>query len=181
VGAASWAQAKASGKFDEDAHPRDDQGKFTSGGGGLSSRIAGPLVSRATKQGGFSYRPGAKAPKTGYMVSLPTTAGLNHVVDIQELAKRDPPPTEKELREEVRDRVKKWLDKTLPAVQSKPEHYLGGWMQKDDKGTPQALHLDVSQRFDDRDKATAAGRERNQLAIWHLDKGEEIPTGGTGK
>jgi hypothetical protein len=147
----------------------------------VAERIAGPLASRAAAKGGFSFRPGSKSPKTGYMVSLPTKEGMNHVVDIHEMASRNPPPSEKELRAEVGKRVHDWLTSVLPKVQSKDEHYLGGWMQKDDKGSPVALHLDVSQRFTDRDKATSAGRERNQLSIWHLDKGEEIPTGGTGK
>lgn len=147
----------------------------------VSQRIAEPLVARATAQGGFSYRPGAKSPKTGFMVSLPTTAGANHVIDIESMAHRDPPPSEKELRAEVSGRVRDWLRSTLPSVQKNPDHYLGGWLQKGDDGKPVALHLDVSQRFTDHDKATAAGRDRNQIAIWNLDEGKEIPTGGSGK
>jgi hypothetical protein len=40
-----------------------------------------------------------------------------------------------------------------------------------------AIHLDVSQRFTDKAQALQAGRDRNQLAIYHLDIGKEIPTG----
>lgn len=144
-----------------------------------TSLLSTMVTSEALSSGGFSYRPGAKAPTSGYMVSLPTSAGVNHVIDVASLAKTA--TSERDVRKAVDDQVHAWIDKTLPGVKDKDEHYLGGWMQKDESGHPVALHLDVSQRFTDRELALAAGRERNQLAVWHLDKMEEIPTGGTGK
>lgn len=174
------------GGFDEAQHPRDDRGKFTAGdwASARAGKLAGPLLGKAEREGGFSYRPGAgreRVPKTGYMVSRPVAEGLNHVIDIKEMASRDPAPSRAELEGEIRGRVEKWLAKTLPSIDKEKDQYLGGWMERHNDGKPVALHLDVSQRFQDRDKATKAGRERNQMAIWHLDKGEEIPTGGTGR
>jgi hypothetical protein len=43
----SWADAKVSGQFDEDSHPRDDHGKFSAGGGGGSS-ATGDIGIRST-------------------------------------------------------------------------------------------------------------------------------------
>jgi|GEM_PF-2409274 len=159
--------------FDPD-QPRDEQGRFGEGGGG----IARTLTERAFKKGGFSYRPKTPAPKSGYMVSLPTSAGVNHVISIADIS--DKHTSARELKSEVAGRVREWLSKARTAA-APDEHYLGGWLQKDEHNVPIALHLDVSQRFDDREKAVATGKERNRLAVWHLNENAEIPTGGTGK
>jgi len=175
-----------------DKHPRDEHGRFTSGGGELglwatsrAPKTAGSLLQRAEKAGGYSYRPDDPHPTTGYMVSLPTSAGANHVVDIKEMMSRTPPPTRAEARAELKKQIAGFLKANLPKLQSMPkDHYLGGWVERhngDKDGTPIAMHFDISQRMPDREKALQAGRERNQLAVWHLDKQEEISTGGTGR
>lgn len=115
------------------------------------------------------------------MVSVPKERGLNHVIDIKEMANRDPPPTATQLKKEIVGEVHDWLEKTLPAIKDDKDHYLGGWMERHEGGAPVALHLDVSQRFTSKDEAIKAGKARNQMAIWHLDKSEEISTGGTGR
>ena len=183
-----------------DDQPRDEHGRFSSGGGGSdigkwadkrSSQaqrlFAGALLNKANKEGGFSYRPGGvpkeRVPKTGFMVSVPVKEGLNHVVNIDELAKNS--KSLDGLQKEIRGRVEKWLGKAMPGIEKRSDHFLGGWMERHNEGEPhagepKALHLDVSERFKDKDKAISAGKERNQKAIWHLDKGEEISTGGTG-
>lgn len=180
-------------EFDESQHPRDDHGRFSSGpGGGLakwaakySQRFAGPLAARAEKEGGFSYRPSPakdeRSPSDGFMVSHHPSEGLGHVIEIEKMAMRDPPPTVSQLREEIRTAVKTWLAKALPNVKDKDDHFLGGWFERNADGTPKALHLDVSQRFKDKDAAVKAGRERNQLAIWDVKNKAEIDTGGTGR
>ncbi len=165
---------------DDDKHPRDERGRFTSGGGSDLGKwadkraplLAGALLAKAQREGGFSYRTGGKpserVPKSGFMVSVPTSEGLNHVVKIEDMAKNAKDLAS--LNNEIKGRVEGWLKKTLPAIQQKHDHYLGGWMERHNDGTNKALHLDVSQRFTDKDKAVNAGKERNQLAIWHLDK-----------
>jgi hypothetical protein len=170
--------------FDEEKHPRDENGRFASGsiGAWMHRTLGEHLTQTAAETGGFSYRPGNAAservPTTGYMVSLPPGAGLNHVVDIKELAASG--LEGKALEREVSKRVEAWLSKAVPAVDQKSEHYLGGWLERHNGGAV-AFHLDVSQRFTDKDAAVKAGRERNQLAIWHIDGKREIDTGGTGR
>jgi hypothetical protein len=190
--------------------PRDEDGRFASGGGGAASGVnvkswAKHLVGQAEKSGGFTVRPkdggpsviakqweaAVHVPHDGIMVSRDPKEGLGHVVEVRKMAeaiaKRDPAPTEAEARKElagqVRTEVEKWLKTSLPAIgKLGPDHFLGGWHEKDDKGAV-ALHLDVSQRFDPgkRQEAASAGKSRNQMAVWDIGKKEEIPTGGTGR
>lgn len=61
-------------------------------------------------------------------------------------------------------------------VLSKGEHAVGTWKDPDTGKTV----LDVSKTIQNRGEAVAAGKAANQKAIYHLGKGEEIPTGGTG-
>jgi hypothetical protein len=175
--------------FDSEKHPRDSHGEFTSGGLSAWAKkrapdVAGMLLQRAEDRGGFSYRPDQPDPKTGYMVSLPTSAGANHVVDIKEMANREPPPTREEMRAELKKQMASWLKVNRPKLAAMPsDHYLGGWVERhngEEKGVPVAMHFDISQRMPNRTKAIAAGKERNQKAVWRLDTSEEIPTGGTG-
>lgn len=178
--------------------PRGPDGKWTSVGGvgggakgGLNtwaehvaSQLAPKLVATAEEHGGFTMRPNGEKPKDGIMVSRHPAEGHGHVVEIAKMASREPPPTEEDLEREVHSATEKWLSRTLPAIKRLgKDHYLGGWMERDESGRRTALHLDVSQRFAPRHKerAIAAGRERNQLAIWDIGKSEEIPTGGTGR
>jgi hypothetical protein len=179
-------------EFDEDKHGRDAKGRFSTGGSALSMwadkrapRLAGFLYDKVDKQGGASYRPGGKPserePKTGFMVAVPIEKGLNHVIDIRAMANRIPHPTRSELKKEVVGHFTEWLQKALPALKDMPGHFLGPWLQKDDAGNPIALHLDGSQQIADRDKAVQAGKDRNQIEVWDVVKGEGISTGGTGK
>jgi hypothetical protein len=174
--------------FDDDKHPRDERGRFA-GGSALgkwaaskTGSLAGKLLATAQREGGFSYHPEGpnkdRTPTSGIMVSLPVSAGHNHVVDIKTISES---ATREQARKEVKGQIVKWLEKTLPAIKGKPDHYLGGWLERHNNNAV-AFHLDVSQRFDSKDKKAAikAGRERNQKAIWHIDKKEEISTGGTG-
>jgi hypothetical protein len=174
--------------------PRDENGRFAGGGGLNVQAWAKHLVGEAERKGGFTVRPEANrrwVPQDGIMVSRAPSEGHGKVVEIRAMAKsiaeREPAPTRTEARKELRGKVlaevEKWLDEVGPAIQKLgPDHYLGGWHEKDEHGAV-ALHLDVSQRFSSqhKDKALAAGRERNQLAVWDIGKKEEIPTGGTGR
>lgn len=60
-------------------------------------------------------------------------------------------------------------------ILSQPGCCLGTWL---DNGQ---ISLDISQRFLDKDEAIAAAKARNQIAIFGLENGEDIPTGGTGR
>ena len=135
---------------------------------------------RSDDAGDFRYRPGATVPKDGFMVSLPPSNGLNHIVDSKSIASHA--TSEKALREDARARLTAHLEKTAAFVQSHPGHFVGGYVEKDDHtGKPVALHLDVSEHIPDQDKAVAAGRARNQISIWDLKNQRETKTGGTGR
>ena len=62
-------------------------------------------------------------------------------------------------------------------VYASPRTYIGGW------NSPYTgkVHLEPSRNIPDRKTAEALGRARNQVSIWGNEKGEDIPTGGTGK
>lgn len=180
-------------EFDEDKHPRDARGRFGTGSalGAWADKTAKDrerlfsvaLYNKADKSGGFSYRPGGKpkerVPTTGYMTAVATDKGMNHVIQV---ASMDAHSTKEQVKKEFVAQVNKWLQKALPALNAMPGHFLGGWFQKtDDKDkAPVALHLDVAEHFADRDKAIQAGRDRNQMEVWDVVKGEGISTGGTG-
>ncbi len=74
----------------------------------------------------------------------------------------------------VRDWVE-WKSATVTAPSLRPL-YFGAWR---DGGN---LYLDVVEAFPDDEEAAAvaAGAARNQIAVWHAGRGEEIATGGTG-
>ena len=116
------------------------------------------------EQGGSSVRTSGVTPTSGIMVSFPPSSGHARVIDVT--APRD------RVEAEVRDFVSSQRD----FVTSHADRYIGGWV---DAGK---LHLDVSQNFPSsrREQAIAAGRRRNQIAVFDLDTFTDIPTGGTG-
>ena len=193
---AAWKTARGdAGDWDESKISRDERGRFGEGSLATESaagKLAGPLAARAA-EGGFTYRPGTKTPTDGILVSRAPSEGHGHVVELKALASREPPPTIDQVTAEVKANVKEWIEKNLPAMEKLgPDHFLGGYAEheKDPKtGQPDpdrpiiALHFDISQRFDPKDRETAirAGNDRNQISIFDLGKFEEIPTGGTGR
>lgn len=176
------APPKARKGVEEEA--RDDHGRWSAGGAG--GEAAGALTAQAFRTGGFSYRPGAQSPKVGYMVSLDRSEGHNVIISLQSMMDATHAV---DVHGPVVSQVKDWLKKNVPVASSKSEHYLGGWVkynapEQQPPKIPLELHLDMSERMQDRQKAIASGVSRNQEAVWHLDgkEGEqEISTGGTGR
>jgi hypothetical protein len=60
------------------------------------------------------------------------------------------------------------------AFRGRGDVYLGGWVH-DNK-----LWLEPSDNIASREQAEHEGRSRNQIAIWDVDNGQEIQTGGSG-
>lgn len=115
-----------------------------------------PVALRAlARTGGFTVSINGKVPKTGYMI-----AG--------EIAEETHP-----LGEE-KDALQKEIvafATNHPGLLQKSERYIGGWAEKD------AVYLDVSQRFKvDRSEALRLARDKDQIAVYHLDKGKTIYT-----
>lgn len=169
------AEVQGDGRPDQE---RDERGRFAAeGASGSSSRMtAARLVGQAFSHGGFTYRPGASAPTTGYIVSMPKSEGLNRVVELGSLG-----TSKAAIRRELVKQVAEHYEKTRAWVAEHPDRFLGGYMEKSDSGRPVALHLDGNEHHADRDKAIDNGRARNQISIWDVANGEEIKTGGTGR
>ena len=131
---------------------RDPRGRWATAGGALSHNV---------HPEGFSLHPRTgQSPTSGYMVSLP-----GHTHQYPDTVMKD----EHELAAAI--------DHTLMSereIFKKPGVYLGGWVS-DGK-----LWLDPSENIADHDQAVKLGRGRNQVAIWDVQGGREIDTGGTG-
>lgn len=176
--------------FDEDQHPRDDKGKFSGGLSKWASKVATGYIKSAVK-GGFSDRLEGGKPKNGFMVSLAPGAGKGHVIELRaslkeiiatSKTKEEALAKMHEHREQVHAQITAWVEKHAEFVRNHPDHYFGGYLEKDEKtNAPIALHFDVSQRFQNPREAKVIGRERNQISIWDVKRKKEIKTGGTGR
>ena len=153
-----WAeQDKKDGDFDESKHPRSANGQFGEGGEVSAGKLANTVLG---KPGGFTVRPDGKKVTEGYVVSLPTSAGFNHVIDVKSLIQHG---SKAAVHAAVKQGIKDWIAKAKPSVLANPLQHFGGWLQKDEKTKmPIAIHLDVSEVHPGLDSAIRAGRERNQ-------------------
>jgi hypothetical protein len=170
--------------FEEDDHPRDESGKFSSGGGGgkdpalvqkwaqartgSTHEVARELTKQmSANPHGFSWRHDKGNPTTGIMVAEHSRAGHAAIIDLGAMR------SEAELHEAVHE----WVKKVLPNIHSDVEKHLGGWSHEG------KFYLDLAHRWpkEKEKEAVEAGKANNQKAIWHIDRGEEIQTGGTGE
>jgi len=138
----------------------DELGRFTTGG--VSSAVADSIIARVKANGGLSVKIlTGEEPTDGFMVAQ---QGQNL-----------------EVKEEDFFDAKKGKAALSAYLKAKKlvfgeDQYLGLWWNKDKN----EISLDVVDRIKTRSKATKAGRERNQQAIWDVKNQEEINTGGTG-
>lgn len=125
-------------------------------------RVAPDVLDHIQKNpGGFSITPRGKTPTDGFMVSLP---GRTRIV------------SEEDLRGPMGKRILADYAKQHSDVLRQPGAHIGGWT---DKATGKT-YLDVSQNIKNQDRAVAAGKAHNQIAIWDVKHGKEVNTGGTG-
>lgn len=117
---------------------------------------------RKLLKGGFSHNVATgEAPKSGYMVGVhQSKGGVNHVFSVSELTPQKLAEHRQEIEQKHRD---------------DPGVYQGGWIEGD------KVYLDSSRNIHDRAQAIQMGQQHNQKAIYHIDKDEDIPTGGTGE
>lgn len=131
---------------------RDPRGRWATSGGALASHV---------HPEGFSLDPrSGRSPTSGFMVSLP-----GHTHQYPDSVMKDP------------HQLAAAIDHTLMSekeIFKKPGVHLGGWVS-DGK-----LWLDPSENIADREQAVKMGRSRNQVAIWDVQGGQEIDTGGSG-
>ena len=108
--------------------------------------------------GGFTVNPHTgEVPNDGYMVE---TANKDKVFDH--------PPTAKEYQNFIKD--------NRATLDADPSLHIGGWVNPDGKYT-----VALSSRVPDLATATELGKSHNQISIFDVAKGKEIPTGGTGE
>lgn len=69
----------------------------------------------------------------------------------------------------VRNMIGQWVDKHFN-IAADPSTFLGGWI---DKETGQ-MFVDLSEHFTNEHQALQVARTYGELAIWDIDKGEEI-------
>ncbi len=123
----------------------------------ISEREARLLAERG---GGFSYQPfTGTQPTTGFMV-----AGISEPVTVS-------------VRDSIaaRDAIVDFVDAHAEEFAANPNLYIGGWSSGGE------VTIELAQNVDDRAEAAALGSDRNQVAIWDVEGGREIETGGTGE
>lgn len=107
-----------------------------------------------TEGDGFSFHPvTGEAPTDGYMVETELNRGQSF----------DHPPTAEDIRQ--------FVAKNRDVLEQNPDLYVGGY-----KNT-----LGLSKKFADRAGAEELGKNTNQISIYDVAAGKEIPTGGTGE
>ena len=128
----------------------------------VSLNDAARLVEQTKKNGGMSVDPGTgREPRHGYMVGQ---QGTGHIVDAVEFYS-------------VRGTrlVRDYLAGHHVQL-SHPRAHLGTWHDRESG----KVFLDISRNHRNLEEATLDGKKNDQIAIWDLDNGGEIPTGGTG-
>lgn len=128
-------------------------------------------AARATEQGGSTFQPmaggkGIIQPKAGFVVAVDPAD--NHPGVIPADVAKD--------RTKLKAAMAKWLDEAAPAQAKNPDYHFGTWVDPDTG----IVYFDIVEVMQDRAKAEAAGRDRNQIAIWDLANQAEIKTGGSG-
>lgn len=144
-------------------------------GGSLPRDAAGPsaeidrhgyALDKAFASGGITIKATGlpNEPTKGYVV-----AEHEEVGDVIENAKGLS-------RTELKQRLKGFIKKNINLL-SEDEMCLGLWLNNSNG----SLYMDVSSVKADRDLAIQAGIDHDQIAIWDIENGVEIQTGGSGK
>ena len=107
---------------------------------------------------GFSVRPDGFVPKDGFQVAMKGRTEKSPI-DLNNV------------EQAVRDHVAKNTD-----VYKSPETFIGGW----NNPNTGKVHLEPSRNVQDPEVAFKLGQVRNQVSIWDVRRGKDIPTGGTG-
>lgn len=145
-------------------HDQKEHGRW-SGSGDLDPAVAQSIIERVRDQGGLTVSMvDGSEPPDGYMVARtegvkPAIAEASDFYD----SERGPEVLGSFLKENKQ--------------QLTGGDYLGLWHDTDSG----KVFLDVAQNVKDRGTAERLGSERDQISIWDVVEGQEIPTGGTGE
>lgn len=149
-----------------DDQERDDHGRFSGPGSSGGSTAVGAL---AEPGGGFTIDPhtGESVDK-GYAVAV---EGHSGVYGADEFFAQNPDTGRTKGAEIFEQYVRDNAD-----LFSQPGIHIGGWRDPESG----KIFLDPSEVVSDKDQAIQLGKDRDQIAIYDLGTGTEIPTGGTG-
>ena len=151
----------------QDAHDgnRADDNAAKKPKSSTEKKFADDSLDHVFKNGGLtvSVRAGNEVPTTGYVVAEHSSRG-----DIIDNARSVP-------REVLRARIKDYITKNKDMLMQ-DNMYMGFWINDADG----KLYLDVPTVIQDRQSAIDAGVKADQIAIWDIANGVEIPTGGSG-
>lgn len=138
---------------------RDFHGRFGEGGDAGRS-----ILQTVREQGGMTVSPlDASSPTTGYVVARPDVKG--EIVKADDFFDPAKGPAA----------IVAFMDAN-PTAFDGPGEYLGLWHDT----AHGEVALDAVEVIEDQAEAEAAGRDRDEQAIWDVAGGAEIPTGGTG-
>jgi hypothetical protein len=149
------------------AHPGTGTDQDVHGGGGGGSQedesngeVASGLLDRINASGGATYQPTLNfSPTTGFVVSrFPQWSKIIDAADFRAI----------DIAKYLAKHRDKWRDKTL---------HFGAWLD----GEENKVWLDIVEVLKSRQEAIDSAVAANQKAIFDLETGEEIPTGGTGR
>ena len=169
-------------KYSDD-QPRDENGRFGSGGGsgagektdesngggghagagagrddkeGSHSAVASTLATSIRETGGFTYSPVQGAPTTGYMVSIDPKEGV--VVDMDKMTGT-----------KLEGAVDKYLGEKDAILRGDMTKFAGAWVEKNE------CYFDISTHSEDKEAALQMGTDHGQQAIWDIVNMESIP------
>lgn len=144
----------------QDVHGHGGDSKSSTG-----KKFADSSLDHVFKNGGLtvSIRAGNNVPTTGYVVAEHSSRG-DIIDDARNVS-----------REVLRARIKDYITKNRDML-SQDNMYMGFWLNEADG----KLYLDVPTVIQDRQSAIDAGVKADQIAIWDIANGVEIPTGGSG-
>jgi len=130
----------------------------------LDPKVAASILNRVKENGGLSVNMvDGSEPTTGFMVAKGKQYG--RIVKAEDFYDSERGP-------EILYQYMKANKSDLATG----KNYLGLWHNTEDN----QVYLDVSENIQDRERATSAGRERDQISIWDVVNFAEIDTGGTG-
>jgi hypothetical protein len=124
------------------------------GGSGASDAIS--KTAAGSRKYGSTVALNGSVPTSGYVV-----AGVKNDAGEKNESTYDHPVS--------RNEVKQYVQANLPELE-KPNRFLGSWS---DKGK---VYLDTPEVHTDRKRSLQLAHDRDEIAIWHLDKGEEVHT-----
>jgi hypothetical protein len=145
----------------------DAQGRFSSGSD--SAAVEHQVITDA-RAGGGTINPVMGTEAThGYAVAIPNHSSISPSAVFFAKDSQTGEPHGVAI-------VDQWLKDNATVFDSNPGIHIGVWNDT----VHNEIVLDPSEVILDRDTALQAGIDRDQQAIYHLDTGETIDTGGTG-